>query len=230
MPRLRRGMALRAVSPPTGATASDRDVVPPARRVVFGCRRVRIPETSPKARGAPGFDSSGVFGVANPLGAVLVYGCGVTGLDADDCMERLREFLGAHPMPPIAEIVWGVDVSTLDPKLPRQPGAYRCLAPTREPLTNDSVKRVGRRLRSRRLRASVETRTRYGDACPAEAAPAAEAEGARGGSERPRAGYPGPQERPHGGGTLTGGRPCRILADRSGPSGSAFWRPCTRNI
>jgi hypothetical protein len=50
------------------------------------------------------------------LSTALLYGCGVTGLDADDCLKRMRDGLFSdRPMPAIRDVVFDIDVSTLDP-------------------------------------------------------------------------------------------------------------------
>jgi hypothetical protein len=57
-----------------------------------------------------------VFGsTGGPLHDVLVYGCGVTGVDEDDCWRRVRDVFGDRPMPECREVVLDIDVSTLDP-------------------------------------------------------------------------------------------------------------------
>jgi hypothetical protein len=53
---------------------------------------------------------------------VMRLGCGVTGLDAEDCWRRIREDAFRDlPLPPVGDAVFDIDVSTLDPDrvLPR---------------------------------------------------------------------------------------------------------------
>ena len=69
-----------------------------------------------------GLPRAGVFAVLlggdAMLSAALLHGCGVTGLDADDCLKRARDGLFSdRPMPPIRDAVLDVDVSTLDSAL-----------------------------------------------------------------------------------------------------------------
>ena len=69
-----------------------------------------------------GFPRRGVYantpGGRTELGAIVRDGCGVTGLDADDCRARVRdEFFRDTPMPAVRELVLDVDVSDLDPML-----------------------------------------------------------------------------------------------------------------
>jgi hypothetical protein len=58
-----------------------------------------------------------IFGLVgdHPLGDVLRRGCGVTGLDEEDCWRRVRDLFGDRPLPECREVVFDVDVSTLDP-------------------------------------------------------------------------------------------------------------------
>ncbi len=49
------------------------------------------------------------------LADVMLHGCGVTGLDADDCWRRVRDdVFGEQPLPPVGDAVFDIDVSTLD--------------------------------------------------------------------------------------------------------------------
>jgi hypothetical protein len=64
--------------------------------------------------------TSGRVGVHGRLGGgaladILAYGCGVTGVDEDDCWRRVRAVFGDRPLPECSEVVFDVDVSTLDP-------------------------------------------------------------------------------------------------------------------
>jgi hypothetical protein len=65
------------------------------------------------------FTSEGI-GVRGRIGGgaiadVLAYGCGVTGVDEDDCWRRVRALFADRPLPECSEVVFDVDVSTLDP-------------------------------------------------------------------------------------------------------------------
>jgi len=51
----------------------------------------------------------------DPLGEVLRKGCGVTGLDEEDCWRRVRDVFGTRPLPVFTDVVLDIDVSTLDP-------------------------------------------------------------------------------------------------------------------
>jgi hypothetical protein len=49
------------------------------------------------------------------LADVTRHGCGVTGLDADDCWRLVRDAVFAElPVPPVRDAVFDIDVSTLD--------------------------------------------------------------------------------------------------------------------
>jgi hypothetical protein len=65
-------------------------------------------------------DSARAYGIlleslTTHLGDVLNHGCGVTGIDADDCWRRIRDdVFRDEPMPPVDDAVFDIDVSTLD--------------------------------------------------------------------------------------------------------------------
>jgi hypothetical protein len=73
-----------------------------------------------------GLPATGVIGVTTGdarLSAALLYGCGVTGLDTDDCFKRVRDGLFSdRPMPAIRDVVFDVDVSSLDRTLTQHLG------------------------------------------------------------------------------------------------------------
>ncbi|HEY3673087.1 MAG TPA: hypothetical protein VGN51_19275 [Acidimicrobiia bacterium] len=57
-----------------------------------------------------------VFGnTGGYLGDVILSGCGVTGLDEEDCWRRVRGVFGERPLPEVRDVVLDIDVSTLDP-------------------------------------------------------------------------------------------------------------------
>jgi hypothetical protein len=63
------------------------------------------------------FAHAPVFGIAGggALTDVLLHGCGVTGVDEEDCWRRVRGVFGDRPMPECRDVVLDIDVSTLDP-------------------------------------------------------------------------------------------------------------------
>jgi len=61
---------------------------------------------------------TGPFGdtLTDPVGFALLHGCGVTGFDDQDALDRMKvELFEARPMPDIDSVTLDVDVSTLDP-------------------------------------------------------------------------------------------------------------------
>ena len=59
----------------------------------------------------------------DPKVLAVRYGCGVTGLDAEDCIKRVREALFPdETMPPIKDVVLDIDVGSLDTSLLSQLG------------------------------------------------------------------------------------------------------------
>jgi hypothetical protein len=63
-----------------------------------------------KAGMPPVFGSTG-----GDLADVILYGCGVTGLDEEDCWRRVRGVFGERPLPQVRDVVLDIDVSRLDP-------------------------------------------------------------------------------------------------------------------
>ena len=91
----------------------------------------RSPGLPAGTRGVYGGDAS-----TDHLMDVMRHGCGVTGLDAEDCWRRVRaDVFRDLALPPISDVVFDVDVSTLDPDwvLPRigNPGALGVWFPAR---------------------------------------------------------------------------------------------------
>jgi hypothetical protein len=53
--------------------------------------------------------------LTDPVGFALLHGCGVTGFDAQDALDRMHaELFEARPMPDIDSVTLDVDISTLD--------------------------------------------------------------------------------------------------------------------